>query len=244
MPKIAEVTISGDIAGVTTLHKQLPFAALRTTNDLLDRSQKNIVRGLKRGLHIRNGWLNPRTKFGVNVQFAKKKDNIEGSVGTAADWLLEEEGYNSGVKKPDHVSPNLGRKPTALAEPIVGTARPTLMSVMPRGQKAGALLKNAKRTKAFIVKSKRNGQRLVLQRVGLDASGKRLKDSRGNLRIGRKSERKGGTEVVLKAVLRPTVRVPQRHIFTETGVKTMNANHYADRLGKNLVTALKTAKSK
>lgn len=231
-----DVTVSGDIAGVATLPKQIQFSAYRTTNDLLDRSQTNIIGALKRGLHIRGNWTNPRTKFGVNVVYAKRT-SLEGQVGTAADWLLEEEGYNDGVKKVERGNRGSG---THLAIPDVGNARPSLMSKMPPSQKAGKLLANTKRTKAFKVRSK-SGKMLILQRVGESKSGELLRDSRGNLRIGRRSER-AKTKVVLKAVLQRTVRVPEKRIFTKTGVKTMNANHYADRLGKNLIIAFKTAK--
>jgi hypothetical protein len=234
------IEVSGAVAGVVTLPKQIQFAAFRTTNDLLERAQTNIDRGLRKGLHIRNNWINPGTRFGINVKFAKKA-TLEGSVGTAADWLLEEEGYNEGVKTADHYSKNAGRTPQNLAIPEVPHARPSITSVMPRGQKAGKLLQNTKRTKAFKVRSK-SGKWLVLQRVGQTESGALLRDSRGNLRIGRKSERTGGTKVVLKAVLQPSVRVPQKHIFVDTAVKTLNVNHYGDRFGKNLIFALKSAK--
>jgi hypothetical protein len=153
--------------------------------------------------------------------------------------LLEEEGYHGGVKKVGQ-----GTKPGYITKGLRSRTSATLdhplSSKMPAGQKAGKLLANAKRTKAFKVRGK-NGKWLVLQRVGQTA-GHPLRDSRGNLRIGRKSERTGGTKVVLKAVLQKSVRVPQKQIFTKTGVKSMNVNHYADRFGKNLVVALKTAK--
>lgn len=235
------ITISGDIAGVASLAKQLRFAAYRTTNDLLERSQENIPRALKRGLHVRGNWTDPGNKFGVKVRFAKRSGELAGEVGTAADWLLEEEGYNSGIKKVDQGNRGSG---TNLAIPDIGNARPSLMAKMPPSQKAGKLLANTKRTKAFKVRSARSGKWLVLQRVGQTSAGTLLRDSRGNLRIGRKKERTGGTRVVVKAVLQPRVRVPQTKVFTKTAVKTMNANHYVDRLGKNLRIALKTAKSK
>lgn len=221
------------------------FAAYRTTNDLLERSESNVVRALKGRLHIRTSWLTPGRRFGINARYAKRGQvgkPIEGQVGTAADWLLEEEGYNAGVKKPDTYSRNPGRTPTNLAIPNVGNARPSLLSVMPRGQKAGVLLKNTKRTKAFKVRSKKTGKWIVLQRVGQTSSGDLLRDSRGNLRIGRKSERTGGTKTVVKAVLQPRVKVPQTRVFTTTAVKTMNANHYGARFSANLAQALKTAK--
>jgi hypothetical protein len=240
--QIASVTISGDLAAVITLPKQIQYAALRTTNDLLDRAQTNIVGALKKGLHIRGNWTNPRTKYGINVRFAKK-DNLEGAVGTQADWLLEEEGFHGGVKTATGQSNKAGYIPKGLSIPDIGNARPSLLAKMPAGQKAGKLLANAKRSKAFIVRSK-NGKRLVLQRVGQTSTGTLLRDSRGNLRIGRKSERTGGTKVVVKAVLQKAVKVPTPHIFVNTGVKTMNVNHYADRLQKNLVNALNTARSK
>lgn len=240
MPNI-EIKVSGDIAGVATLPKQITFAASRTINDLLERAQTNVIGELGKGLHIRGNWRTPGTRYGINAKFAKGRAQ-EGSIGTAADWLLEEEGFNDGVKRADHFSKNRGGVPSELAQPMIGTARPSLLAKMPPGQKAGKLLQNTKRTKAFIVTSKKTGRRLVLQRVGQTAAGELLRDSRGNLRIGRKKERTGGTRVVLKAALQPSVWVPQKHIFINTAVKTLNAGHFVDRLSKNLINALKTAR--
>lgn len=237
------MTVSGDIAGVTTLPQQIEFAALRTTNDLLTQAQTEIVRGLKRGLHIRGNWTDPRTKFGVNVVFAKK-GTLEGSVGTAADWLLEEEGYHDGVKTASGQPNKSGYTPKGLAIPDIGNARPSLLAKMPAGQKAGKLLANAQRTKAFKITSAKTGKELILQRVGLDASGTALRGSRGQLRIGRKSERVGGTDVVLKAVIEASVRVPQKKIFVKEGTQAMNVINYAAKLGINLLNALRTAKTK
>jgi hypothetical protein len=234
------VEVSGDLVAIKTLPKQIAFAANRTTNDLLERAQTNVVRGLRGGLHIRTGWLTPGRRYGINVRFAKR-GQLEGSVGTAADWLLEEEGYHDGVKTAEGIPNRSGYTPKGLAIPNIGNARPSLMSILPPGQKAGKLLANTKRSKAFKVRTK-SGKFLVLQRVGQTSSGDLLRDKRGNLRIGRKSERTGGTKVVLKAVLQRKVRVPQKHIFVDTATKTMNINHYGDRFGKNLIFALKTAK--
>lgn len=238
MIETVKIELGGNVAGVLTLPKQLKFAGYRTTNELLERAQMKIVRALHSKLHIRGNWLTPGTKYGVNVRFAKRTGVTEGSVGTNADWLLEEEGYNHGVKKVDHGNRGKG---IHLAQPDVGNARPTLMSVMPRSQKAGKLLANPQRTKAFKVRTQ-SGKLIVLQRVGKDASGNILRDSRGHMRIGRKSERKGGTSLVLKAVLRRSVRVPQTQVFIKSGTDALNVRRYGVRYRVNLLEALRTAK--
>lgn len=224
-----------------SLPKQLTFAAYRTTNEVLTNAQKDIPAELKNHLHIRGNWMNPRTRFGINVVFAKR-NKLEGSVGTAADWLLEEEGYHHGVKNASGLPNKAGYTPKGLSIPNIGNARPSLLAKMPPGQKAGKLLANAKRTKAFIVTSK-NGKRIVLQRVGQTSAGELLRDSRGNLRIGRKSERTGGTKVVVKAVLQTRVHVPTPEIFQKTGVRSMNSTQYGLSYGRNLIMALKSAKT-
>lgn len=238
-----DIIVTGRVAGVVTLDKQLKFAVKRTVNDLLDVSQRSIIRGLKKGLHIRTHWTDPKTRFGINVSYAKQRNmsTLEGSVYTAADWLLEEEGYNSGVKKAEHKPNRAGHISQNLSVPNIGHARPSLMAIMPASQKAGKLLANTKRSKAFKVRSKRSGKEIVLQRVGVSSSGALLRDSRGNYRIGRKKER-ASTQVVLKAVIERTVRVPEKMIFVRTAKNVMNEAHYVSLFGKNLLKALNTAK--
>jgi hypothetical protein len=242
MHHVAEyvVTVSGDVAGVVTLPKQLPFAIYKMLNEVGERAQKNVIAALGHDLIIRNGWTKPGTRYGINLIYAKKA-RFEINLYTRADWLLEEEGFHGGVKTPDHASKATGRVPTSLAEPDIPHARPTKQSVMPRSQKAGTLLKNPKRTKAFIVTSKKNGIRLVLQRVGLDDAGTPLRDSRGNYRAGRKKERKG-SKVVVKAILVPSVRVPEKKVFTTTAIKTMNVRHMNLVLSSTIRDALRSAK--
>lgn len=221
-----DIIVTGDIAGVATLPKQINYAIYRTTNDLLDRAQTNVVNELEQELHIRGQWLRPGTRYGINARFATVK-NLEGSVGTAADWLLEEEGYNAGVKHPDKGGANL-------ADPDIGNTRFGIEKKVRRDQKP-------RRLAGAFVKEGKFGHKVLYQRVQGDDSGN-IKRSIKTGRPLRSRVPKRNTRLVLKYVLRPSVKVPQTQIVVKTATKTMSAGHYYDRFGKNLYTAVKTAR--
>lgn len=240
MAQSFEIEVSGDIAGVTTLPRQISFAASRTINDLVDRGQKNAIKQLEEKLYIRGGWLTPGTRYGINATFAKV-NKLEGSVHTAADWLLEEEGFNSGVKRPESGS--------NLTEPDVENTRFGIRKKVRADQKAFRLLaggdfsnvgnrrlqKKAPSARgAFKVRGKYGGE-LIYQRV----SGSR------SVRTGRPLRSRvdsRNTRLVLKYVFHKSVKVPTTRIFTKTVVNVMNIRHFGDRYNVNLLNALKTAK--
>ncbi|MEW6305063.1 MAG: hypothetical protein AB1705_16425 [Verrucomicrobiota bacterium] len=71
-------------------------------------------------LTIRNQWSKPRSKFGINIRFARKGDG-EAEVYSRAPWLDFQE--RGGTKKPS------GK---VLLIPVVGGARPTPTAVVDR----------------------------------------------------------------------------------------------------------------
>lgn len=231
MPKYS-IEVSGDIAGVVTMPKQIVFGASRAINDTLTRTQAAIIKELPEDFEIRDAWWTPGRKYGINVRFASAS-RLEGSVGTNADWLLEAEGYHGGIKRPDRGGGNL-------AEPNVEHTRHGIRNKIARGEKARRLLDNASRTKAFKVKGK-YGNDLILQRVGLDAQGDALRGKRGNYLAGR--GKKKVTKVVLKYAMRKSVRVPYHPVVTRTG-RIQFLLHFGSYLRQNLAKAMNTAKYK
>jgi hypothetical protein len=235
------VEVSGDLAGVYTLPKQITFAALRATNETAEHSQRETVLALKHDLVIRGNWINPKTRYGINVKFAKLT-NLEAEVFTRADWLLEEEGYNSGVKTPDKGGAHL-------ADPDVQNTRGGIRNKVKASQKARQLLQFASgrssnlatrnlvgATGAFKIKSK-SGAELILQRVGATKT--------GNIKRGKngqpvRSRGKNG-KVVLKYVLRKKVKVPQTRIIQKT-VIVMTRRHFHEKYEVNIRKALRTAR--
>jgi hypothetical protein len=226
-----EIDVSGDLAGVLTLPKQINFAASRSINDTLTRTQKAILAELPDDFIIRTGWATPGRRYGINVRFAKPS-NLEGSVGTAADWLLEAEGFHGGVKTPD-----IGGK--SLANPNIDHTRHGIRNIVARGEKARRLLDNASRTKAFKIKSKKTGAELIMQRIGLDESGNPLVNKRGQYLRGRGKKVK--SKVVLKYVLIKTSKVPYHPVITRNGVVTFRL-HFGSYWRQNFEKAIRTAR--
>ena len=73
---------------MVALHKdQLPFAMMRTLNDLAEESRSEVVDGLPSKFTLRKAWWKPRTKYGFNVAVAKKT-NLVAEVFTKAPWMI------------------------------------------------------------------------------------------------------------------------------------------------------------
>lgn len=242
------VEVTGDLAGVLSMQKQLNFAASRTINFLIESSQKAVIHDLKDDLYVRGTWITPRTRYGINATYSKPA-TLEGSVHTAADWLLEEEGYNAGVKHTD-------KGGTHLAEPDVANTRFGIRKKVRADQKAFRLLAGGSfstlqgklRTKtpssrgAFKVKGKYGGADLIYQRVAANSAGTGVNRSTRTGRPLRSRVASKNTRLVLKYTLRSTVRVPQTRIFTKAALKVMNIKFFADQFGKNTLKALRTAR--
>lgn len=239
------IDTSGDIAGVVTLPKQLLFAVTQTLNSTAEDSQANVILLLKHGLHVRGNWIQPKTRFGINVTYAKK-GGLESEVYTRADWLLEEEGYNDGIKHAE--------SGTNLADPDVENTRFGIDNKVRADQKARRLLDNAAGsgfsgktgkaigvTGAFKVKGK-YGSQLIYQRVAGDSSGGIKRSSKTGRPLRSRIASKN-TKLVLKYVLKGSVRVPQLEIFQHAVIFTTR-ERFGVNLAENLSKAIKSAKTK
>jgi hypothetical protein len=227
-----KIEITGDLAGVITLPKQLQFAIAKSLTDVAVRSQKLIPGELNQDFIVRGDWWRKDRKHGIKIK-AATKSSFESQVYTSADWLLEAEGYHGGVKEPDGDGTNL-------AIPETEHTRHGIRNVVQRGEKARKLLANAKRTKAFKVTAK-NGKTLIMQRVGLDSEGLPLRSKRGNYLRGRGKKVK--SKVVLKYVLRPRVKVPYHPVITRTTIYATRS-HFGSYLSENTRKALQSARLK
>jgi hypothetical protein len=225
------IELSGDLAGVITMPKQLTFAVAKSLTDVAVRSQSLIPGYLQGEFVIRDDWWKKDRKFGIKIK-AATRSSLESQVYTAADWLLEAEGYHHGVKKRDGGGTNL-------AIPEVEHTRHGIRNKIARGEKARKLLADTQRSKAFKIRA--NGKILIMQRVGLDEEGKPLVGKRGNYLRGRGKKVK--SKVVLKYVLQPAVTVPYHPVITRTTVITTRL-HFGSYLGENTRKALQSARLK
>jgi hypothetical protein len=225
-----DVELSGDVAAVVTMPKQLVFAIADSLTKTAKRAQKEIPPELERVFTVRGDWYLPSRKNGIRIKFAKKTD-LEAAVYTMADWLLEAEGYHGGVKTPDKGGTNL-------AEPDVEHTRHGIRNKIARAEKARLLLQNAKRTHAFKIKGKYGGQ-LIFQRIGLGADGKPNLTKAGRYSNRRKRGQKSA--LVLKYVLRKSVRVPYHPVVTGTTIIVFR-DHYGNYLNASFAAALRNAK--
>ena len=133
---------------LSSINRQVAFAASKALNATAIKVQDHEVKHeLPDNLKLRGKWFTPRTKYGVNIKFARR-DNLVAVVGSMANWLgLVDTG---GTKTPPR---------TALAIPTsnIDTSRPRR-----KADKPGQLLKN---NKAFIAVTK-SGNAGVFIRVG------------------------------------------------------------------------------
>lgn len=242
MPKWAEIKMDGDIAAVITMPRQLRFAARQATIATAQHSQRETIDALEHDLIIRGNWLRPNTRYGINVTFKKSGDG-EASVFTRADWLLEEEGHNRGIKEPDKG----GRH---LAQPDVENTRHGIRNKVKAAEKARRLLQFSAgkysnlatrnlvgATGAFKVRTQ-SGREIILQRVAATKTGQVKRNKQGK---PIRSRGKNG-KVIFKYALRTRVRVPQRKIIQKT-VIGMTKRHFGEYYEIHIRKAFKTAKS-
>lgn len=242
------IQISGDVAGVITLPRQMKFSSGRAINDTLPIAQDNAIGDLDEEYVLRGTWYKPRTKYGINTRNASfRSDQPEGYVFTRADWLLEHEGANRGVKTPESGE--------HLADPEDPVTRGNIRRKFPIAQKAGRLLLNAqgpgsllggKRRRFgrnaghFKIKSKKTGNELIFQRVRKGSDGEIRRNKRGIPIRGRVTG-SGGTTLVLKHVLKKSVKVERKLVFQRSVENTVRV-HYAVRYNSALRGALRGAK--
>lgn len=137
---MADIKITGDnLKGLLSLDKQLAFAASRALNAVAREAQTSVIKAIENTFVVRGKWYLPRTPLGIKTTLSRK-DNLEASVHTSADFLAQHE--TGGTK----TAPS-GK----LAIPIVGTgtARPRLTSKLRKELKPRAL-----GSRAFILQTK------------------------------------------------------------------------------------------
>lgn len=124
---------------LSTVNRQVAFAASKALNKTAEAVQKHeVTRELPDHLKLRGQWWKPRTKYGVNIKFARK-NNLVAVVGSQADWLrLVDTG---GTKTPPK---------TALAIPTKNIPHEKPLRV---ADKPGPLL-HRKTSKAFKIVAK------------------------------------------------------------------------------------------
>jgi len=106
-------------AAIRATWEQLPYARSRALNKTaLDVQKFEHEEQLPNKLTIRNQWSKPRSKFGINVRFAKKEEQ-ESVVYSRAPWLDFQE--RGGTKQPS------GK---VILIPVMGGARPTQTAVV------------------------------------------------------------------------------------------------------------------
>lgn len=108
---------------IKNVNKQVAFAASRALNQTAIKVQEHeVTQELPQSLKLRSQWFRPRTKFGVNIKFARKT-NLVAVVGSQADWLkLVDKG---GTKKPSG-------KAIAIPTSNIDTSRPRRKADKPR----------------------------------------------------------------------------------------------------------------
>lgn len=133
---------------LSTVNRQVAFAASKALNKTAEAVQNHeVTRELPDHLKLRGQWFKPRTKYGINIRFARR-NNLVAVVGSQADWLrLVDVG---GTKTPPK---------TALAIPTtnIDTSRPRR-----KADKPGRLISSGK---AFVAVTK-SGNAGVFMRVG------------------------------------------------------------------------------
>lgn len=80
-----------------SLEKQINFAAARALTETAKQSQDASIKAIQATFTTRGKWYLPSNRYGVKVR-AARKENLEATVGTAADWLSLHE--TAGTKTP------------------------------------------------------------------------------------------------------------------------------------------------
>ena len=120
-----------------SMSKQIPFALALALTTTAKEAQAASIDKIQNTFTLRNSWFEPSNRFGIKITPAKK-DNLEASVGTDADWLIPHE--LTGVKVPR------GR---AIALPVIGGSRTSFQAKVIR-----RLLPKNIGDKAFVLNTK------------------------------------------------------------------------------------------
>lgn len=127
--------------------RQVPFATAKALNQTARDVQQAEGENLQQRLTVRTDWWKPGRALGINIRFASKS-NLEATVGSRAPWLQFQE--SGGTKVPTK---------KALAVAVVGGARPSFTSPIPRRNMP-------RRLRETFVKASPSGSLSIFQRVG------------------------------------------------------------------------------
>lgn len=94
---MSRVEVTGDIAALKSLPRQLNYAAAVATTRAAKEGQAASISAIRGTFTTRSSWYQPSNQFGVKVKPATK-DNLEAEVSTRAHWLALHE--TGGVKRP------------------------------------------------------------------------------------------------------------------------------------------------
>ena len=242
--RLFDIEVTGDVKGVSKMDSRLLLASARAIDDTGKFAQSEVIRELDDEFVLRGNWYRPKTRYGINF-IPTQSGNLTGLLYTRADWLLEEEGYNRGVK-----TPTAGRE--HLADPEDPVTRGPITRKFPVAQKAGRLLANAGgrispktgkligKTGAFIIRPKgKPGIEYVFQRVGLTKAGDVRRNKQGVPLRGRVA--RGNSRLILKHILKKSVKVDRPMIIQKT-TRNVYRVWYGEYFNRNIRLALATAK--
>lgn len=227
-------SVSGDFKGVTTLPKQINFAAKQTTIQVAQEAQPKVIVQIKSDFHVRGRWYEQANRFGIHVRFTRNKDDLSSNVETLADWLEEHE--TGGTRTPDKHEGNL-------TIPQVGNERPrpTILSVVPRKLKARNILPNVSE---FVPEIFRQGRiRLETSRLGRAGRTGKIKASR--FFINKKHtaifERTDDHHLILFYTMSHAVHIRRHSTVIDPTIKVVESR-FGTIFNEKLANAIKTAK--
>lgn len=93
----AKIEVTGDVAGLLSLDRQIQFAAATALTAAAKEGQRAALRAVEDTFTTRGDWYKPENRFGVRVTPATKASLVS-AVRTAADWLAKHE--TGGTKTP------------------------------------------------------------------------------------------------------------------------------------------------
>lgn len=109
---MTSIEVSGDLAAVLSLDRQLVYAAARALTRTAKDSQEEVIKSLRAAFTVRGTWYLPSNRFGIRIEPATVT-RLESVVKTLADWLIPHETGEDKVAR--------GR---LLAIPFEGPGRP------------------------------------------------------------------------------------------------------------------------
>jgi hypothetical protein len=130
------ISISGDLAQVKSLAKQIVYAAKQTVISLAQEAQPEVITTIRSTFVVRRAWYEPGNRFGIHIRFSRDRDDLTSRLETAADWLEEHE---TGETRTPDTEGHHGSDPH-LTYPHA--ARPNLSDIVATDAKAWRILPN------------------------------------------------------------------------------------------------------